>query len=123
MATLRHPAGLFISYLSNQTYTSPSALAAFRASATVNTGTGAAPQIDRMGNYSFDYGNAHFLYLDANPHLFNGILPGGTVDTTAPPLFPAYPSALANWVINDLDASRQLWKIVVFFSSAGVLIR
>jgi uncharacterized repeat protein (TIGR01451 family) len=111
------PNGFYFSYL-NQTYTSPSALAAFRASTTVNTGTGAAPQIDRMGNYSFDYGNAHFLYLDANPHLFNGILPGGTVDTTAPPLFPAYPSALANWVINDLDASRQLWKIVVFHQPA-----
>jgi uncharacterized repeat protein (TIGR01451 family) len=71
-----------------------------------------------MGNYSFDYGNAHFLYLDANPHLFNGILPSGTVDTTAPPLFPAYPTALANWVIGDLDASKQLWKIVVFHQPA-----
>jgi len=80
----------------------------------VNTGRGATRQVDHMGNYSFDYGTAHFLYLDANPHLFNGILPGGTVDTTAPPQFPPYPSALATWVINDLDASKQLWKIVVF---------
>jgi hypothetical protein len=71
-----------------------------------------------MSNYSFDYGNAHFLYLDANPHLFNGLLPGGTVDTTAPPFFSPYPSALANWVIGDLDASKQLWKIVVFHQPA-----
>jgi uncharacterized repeat protein (TIGR01451 family) len=71
-----------------------------------------------MGNYSFDYGNAHFLYLDANPHLFNGLLPGGTVDTTPPPPFVAYPTALANWVIGDLDASKQLWKIVVFHQPA-----
>lgn len=111
------PNGFYFTYL-NQTYTSPSAIAAFRASTTVNTGNGAIPQIDRMGNYSFDYGNAHFLFLDANPHLFDGILPGGTVDTTAPPLFPTYPTALANWVINDLDSSKQLWKIVVFHQPA-----
>jgi uncharacterized repeat protein (TIGR01451 family) len=109
--------GFFFSYL-NQTYTSPAAIAAFRASTTVNTGKGSTRQIDHMGNYSFDYGNAHFLFLDANPHLFNGLLPGGTVDTTAPPNFPAYPTALANWVIGDLDASKQLWKIVVFHQPA-----
>jgi uncharacterized repeat protein (TIGR01451 family) len=111
------PNGLFFSYL-NQTYTSPAAIEAFRASTTVDTGKGATRQVDHMGNYSFDYGNAHFLYLDANPHLFNGILPSGTVDTTPPPLFPAYPTALANWVIGDLDASKQLWKIVVFHQPA-----
>jgi uncharacterized repeat protein (TIGR01451 family) len=111
------PNGFFLSYLGT-TYTSPSAIAAFRASTTVNTGNGAKPQIDHMGNYSFDYGNAHFLYLDANPHLFDGNLPGGTVDTTAPPLYTPYPTALANWVINDLDASKQLWKVVVYHQPA-----
>ena len=111
------PNGLYFSY-QGQTYTSPNALAAFRASTTVNTGNAAVAQIDHMGNYSFDYGNAHFLYLDANPHLFNGLLPGGTVDTTAPPKFPAYPTALANWVINDLDSTTQLWKIVVYHQPA-----
>jgi uncharacterized repeat protein (TIGR01451 family) len=111
------PNGFFFSYL-NQTYTSPAAIAAYRASTTVNTGMGAVRQIDHMGNYSFDYGNAHFLFLDANPHIFNGLLPGGTVDTTPPPPFVAYPTALANWVIGDLDASKQLWKIVVFHQPA-----
>jgi hypothetical protein len=107
------PNGFFFSYL-GQTYESPAAITAFRASTTVNTGQGAKAQIDHMGNYSFDYGNAHFLYLDANPHLFDGNLPGGTVDNSAPPVFSPYPSALANWVINDLDSSKQLWKVVVF---------
>jgi uncharacterized repeat protein (TIGR01451 family) len=107
----------FFSYL-NQSFTSPAAIAAFRASTSVNTGHGATRQIDHMGNYSFDYGNAHFLFLDANPHLFNGNLPGGTVDTVPPPLFTPYPSALANWVINDLDSSKQLWKIAVFHQPA-----
>jgi uncharacterized repeat protein (TIGR01451 family) len=109
--------GMIFTYM-GQTFTSPSALAAFRASTTVNTGTGPTRQIDHMGNYSFDYGNAHFLYLDANPHLFDGNLPGGTVDTTAPPLFTPYPTPLANWVINDLDSTKQLWKIVVFHQPA-----
>ena len=111
------PNGLFFSY-QNQTYTSPAAIEAFRASTTVNTGKGSTRQVDHMSNYSFDYGNAHFLYLDANPHLFDGQLPGGSVDTTAPPLFSPYPTALGNWVINDLDASKQLWKIVVYHQPA-----
>src|SRR5215469_12097570 len=115
--TTSTPNGMVLSYL-GQSYTSPAALAAFRASTTVNTGNGPVAQIDHMGNYSFDYGNAHFLYLDANPHLFNVILPGGTVDTTAPPQFPAYPTALANWVINDLDSTKQLWKVVVYHQPA-----
>jgi uncharacterized repeat protein (TIGR01451 family) len=111
------PNGFFFSYLGH-TYTSALALAAFRSSTTVNSGRGPAAQIDHMSNYSFDYGNAHFLFLDANPHLFNGLLPGGTVDTTAPPHFVAYPTALANWVINDLDSTKQLWKIVVYHQPA-----
>ncbi len=59
-----------------QTYNSPAAISAFRASTKVNTGTVAKTQIDHQSNYSFDYGNAHFLFLDANPHLFNDNLPG-----------------------------------------------
>jgi hypothetical protein len=105
--------GFTLTYL-GKSYTSPSAIAAFRESTKVDTGKGMTPQIDHMGNYSFDYGNAHFLFLDANPHLFNGNLPSGTVDTTAPPFFTPYPPDLANWVVNDLDKSTKLWKIVVF---------
>jgi hypothetical protein len=109
----------------SKTYQSPAALEAFRASTNVNTGKGPSRQIDHASNYSFDYGNAHFLFLDANPHLFNGLLPTGNA-TAPPPSFPPYPSELAKWVMNDLDSSRQLWKIVVFhqpsFSSGDATI-
>lgn len=106
--------GMYFTYNGNN-YTSPNAIAAYRASTTVNTGQGTKQQIDHMSNYSFDYGNAHFLYLDANPHLFDGNLPGGTVSTVPPPPpFSPYPSALRQWVINDLDSSKQTWKVVVF---------
>jgi hypothetical protein len=46
--------GMYFSYL-NQTYPSPAALEAFRASTNVNTGQGQKRQIDHMSNYSFDY--------------------------------------------------------------------
>ena len=110
--------GMYFSY-QNQNYNSPSAIAAYRASTTVNTGQAAKAQIDHMSNYSFDYGNAHFLYLDANPHLFDGNLPGGSAYTTPPPpQFSAYPTALREWVINDLDSTKQLWKVVVYHQPA-----
>src|SRR5215469_9680881 len=110
--------GMYFSYLS-QTYTSPTALEAFRASTNVNTGQDQKRQIDHMSNYSFDYGNTHFLFLDANQHLFAGILPGGSASTTPPPpAFPPYPSALQSWMINDLDSTKQLWKLVVYHQPA-----
>src|SRR5262249_31536475 len=87
-------------------YTSPTAIEAFRKSTTVDSGKGSKRQIDHMGNYSFDYGNAHFLFLDANPHLFDNLLPGGPPATLPDFPFPAYPSVLKNWIINDLDASH-----------------
>ena len=101
-----------------KSYTSPTAIAAFRASTTVDTGGGPSTQIDHQSNYSFDYGTAHFLYLDANPHLFNDNLPGSNAFNAPPPNFTAYPSALAQWVVNDLDSSKQLWKIVVYHQPA-----
>ena len=67
-----------------------------------------------MTNYSFDNANTHFLFLDANPHIFDGMLPSGNVATTPYIPFPAYPTGLGNWVINDLDSSKQTWKVVVF---------
>jgi hypothetical protein len=67
-----------------------------------------------MSNYSFDYGNAHFVFLDANPHLFDNLLPGGPPATAPAFPFPAYPTILRDWLINDLDASPQIWKVVVF---------
>jgi uncharacterized repeat protein (TIGR01451 family) len=106
--------GMLFTYKSN-TYSSPAAINAFRASTTVNTGGGTKQQIDHMSNYSFDYANTHFLFLDANPHLFNGNLPGGSVSTVPPPPpFTAYPPGLLQWVVNDLDSTKQTWKVVVY---------
>jgi uncharacterized repeat protein (TIGR01451 family) len=109
--------GLYFSYL-GQNYTSPMAIEAYRASTAVNSGMGLKQQFDYMGNYSFDYGNTHFLFLDANPHLFDGNLPGGSVYNTPPPTFSPYPSGLRQWLTNDLDSSKQLWKIVVYHQPA-----
>jgi len=109
--------GLYFSYL-GKTYTSPAAIEAFRASTAIDSGQGSKRQFDTMTNYSFDNGNSHFLFLDANPHLFAGMLPGGSATTAPPAPFPAYPTALRNWVINDLDSSKQTWKVVVFHQPA-----
>lgn len=109
--------GMNFTYL-EKTYTSPAAIQAFRDSTKVDTGKGLKAQIDHQSNYSFDYGNAHFLYLDANPHLFDDNLPSTNAYNAPPPVFTAYPSALKQWVINDLDSSKQLWKIVVYHQPA-----
>jgi len=115
--TTSTPTGFTLTY-EGQTYTSPTAINAFRNSTKVDTGNGAKTQIDHQSNYSFDYGNAHFLYLDANPHLYNDNLPSTNAYNAAPPVFVAYPTALGNWVINDLDSSKQFWKIVVYHQPA-----
>jgi hypothetical protein len=119
------PSNFFFSYAGTN-YTSPTAIEALRASTSVESGKGSKRQIDHMGNYSFDYGNAHFMFLDANPHLFDNLLPGGPPATSPDFPFPSYPTVLKNWIINDLDASHQVWKIVVFhqptFSSGNATI-
>ena len=109
--------GFTFSY-QGQTFNSPAAIAAFRNSTKVDTGKGPSVQIDHQSNYSFDYGNAHILFLDANPHLFNDNLPGGNAFNAPPPTFVSYPTALGAWVINDLDSSKQPWKIVVYHQPA-----
>jgi hypothetical protein len=53
-----------------------------------------------MGNYSFDYGDAHFLCLDSNVY----------VDPTDP--------ALQSWVESDLSATDAPWKFVVYHHPA-----
>jgi uncharacterized repeat protein (TIGR01451 family) len=111
------PTGFTLTY-QGQTFTSPTAINAFRASTKVDTGNGAKTQIDHQSNYSFDYGNAHFVFLDANPHLFNDNLPSTNAFNAAPPSFVPYPTALGNWLINDLDSSKQTWKIVVYHQPA-----
>jgi uncharacterized repeat protein (TIGR01451 family) len=119
------PSNFFFSY-NGVNYNSPAAIEALRASTEVDTGDGRKRQIDHMSNYSFDYGNAHFVFLDANPHLFDNLLPGGPPSTPVDFPFPTYPSVLRDWLINDLDSSHQIWKIVVFhqpsFSSGNATI-
>jgi hypothetical protein len=108
-------------------YSSPKAIDAFRASTLVDSGKGAKQQIDHEGNYSFDYGNAHYVFLDANPHLFNSVLDGPAIFAAPQLTFPAYPSVLRDWLIRDLDSSTQPWKFVVFhqpaFSSGNATVR
>jgi hypothetical protein len=51
----------------------------------------------RMANFSFDYGNAHWLVLDSNPY----------ADWTA--------SELREWVERDLASARNAtWRFVAF---------
>ncbi|MGJ4944806.1 purple acid phosphatase family protein [Bradyrhizobium sp. HKCCYLS1011] len=108
-------------------YSSPAAAEAFRASTAVDAGRGIKRQIDHMSNYSFDYGNAHFVFLDSNPHVFNGQLDYSAVYANPPAAFPAYPKILRDWLINDLDGSNKPWKIVVYhhpaFSSGYATLR
>jgi hypothetical protein len=120
------PNGMIFSF-KGKSYTSPAAIAAYRASTAVDAGKGSKQQIDHMHNYSFDSGSAHFVFLDANPHLFDGVLDGPAI-TAAPQLtFPPYPSVLRDWLIHDLDSSSQPWKLVVFhqpaFSSGNATVR
>jgi hypothetical protein len=57
----------------------------------------AGPAYPRMTNFSFDYGNAHWTIVDANPY----------VDWTDP--------ELRNWVASDLAAARDaVWRFVAF---------
>lgn len=118
--------GMFFSF-AGKSYTSPAAIEAYRASTSVDSGSGAKRQINHMSNYSFDYGNAHFVFLEANPHVFAGLLDGSAVFAKAPPAFSPYPSVLREWLINDLDSSPQTWKVVVFhqpaFSSGNATVK
>jgi hypothetical protein len=50
----------------------------------------------RQANYSFDYGDVHFLCLDSNV----------TVDPTD--------EALQAWIASDLSGTDAIWKVVVF---------
>jgi hypothetical protein len=118
--------GWFLSY-AGHSYSSAAALQAYRDSTGVNAGQGTKNQIDHMSNFSFDWGNAHFLFLDANPHLFNAQVDYNTTFASPPAAFSDYPSMLRRWVAQDLDASNQRWKIAVYhqpaFSSGNATIR
>jgi hypothetical protein len=122
---LSTPSNFLFSY-SGVNYSSPRAIEALRASTEIDSGKGPKRQIDHMSNYSFDYGNAHFVFLDANPHLFDNVLPGGPRSNPAVFPFSDYPGVLRDWLINDLDSSHQTWKVVVFhqpiFSSGNATV-
>lgn len=66
-------------------------------------------------NYSYDYGNVHFVVLDANAFVPDG-------DTTY--TNPAYQRGLIlTWLTNDLHQTTQQWKFVSYhhppFTSEG----
>jgi hypothetical protein len=58
--------------------------------------TAAGARFPRMANYSFDYGDVHFLCLDSNLYIN-----------------PNDP-ALQAWIAADLSATDAVWKFVVF---------
>jgi hypothetical protein len=67
-------------------------IAAFRAAA--------GARFPRMANYSFDYGDVHFLCLDSNRY----IDPNG--------------AGLQRWIADDLSSTDGLWKFVVYHHPA-----
>ncbi len=60
----------------------------------------AGDRFPRMANYSFDYGDGHFLCLDSNIY----------VDPTS--------QELQDWIEADLAASDAAWKLVVYHHPA-----
>jgi 3',5'-cyclic AMP phosphodiesterase CpdA len=60
----------------------------------------AGPEYPAMCNYSFDYGDGHFLVLDANGYAAKDM------------------NALLPWIERDLGASNQRWKFVSFHHPA-----
>lgn len=60
----------------------------------------AGPRFPRMGNYSFDYGDAHFLCLDSNVY----------VDPTD--------QGWHDYIARDLGGTDAAWKLVVYHHSA-----
>lgn len=61
--------------------------------------TEGVPPADRGRYYSFDWGNVHFVSLDSNAPLVNAA--NGT-------------GAMLQWLDNDLQRTRQAWKVVYF---------
>ena len=60
----------------------------------------AGARYPRMANYSYDYGDAHFLCLDSNVYL------------------DPSDEALVNWIENDLKSTDALWKFVTYHHPA-----
>jgi len=62
------------------------------------------PSTERERNYSFDYGNAHFAVIDANPFV-------NPFDATRS-------TNIKNWLASDLAATTQRWKFVLWHQPA-----
>lgn len=60
----------------------------------------AGPRYPRQANYSFDYGDAHFLCLDSNVYV------------------DPQDAALRAWIAADLSATDALWKFVIYHHPA-----
>ena len=63
------------------------------------TPTENVPVADRGRYYSYDWGNVHFVSLDAHESLELAVNSGGS---------------LLRWLENDLRSTRQFWRIVYF---------
>jgi hypothetical protein len=57
-------------------------------------------------NYSYDYGNAHFVVIDAN-----AFVPDADTTYTNP---AAQRALITTWLTNDLHTTTQLWKFVSY---------
>mgnify|MGYP001455884573 CR=1 FL=1 len=57
-------------------------------------------------SYSFDYGNAHFVMVDAN-----AFVPDDATTYTNP---AAMRAAITTWLTNDLHTTTQTWKFVAY---------
>ena len=62
------------------------------------------PSTERERNYWFDYGDAHFAVIDANPFVN--------------PFDPARSAVIKNWLATDLAATTRRWKFVFFHQPA-----
>lgn len=69
--------------------------------------------------YSFDHGMAHFISLDSETDLGNGIVGPDEVNPLNSGPFGAYKNAQVDWLEKDLagiDRTRTPWVIVSKFS-------
>ena len=99
-------------------YTSPAAITAFRNSTKVDTGKG--PSCRSTTRATSPSTTATPMFSSSTPIRISSmtICPAEMRSTPPPPTFTAYPTALGQWVIHDLDSSTQPWKIVVYHQPA-----
>jgi hypothetical protein len=86
----------FFSSLGNHEYLTGNASPTLAGRVTPTTGVQAS---DWGRYYSFDWGNAHFVALDSNAPLGDAIAGAGP---------------MLSWLDNDLQNTRQFWRIVFF---------